>query len=43
MRWAREQGAMRAYLQVVAANEPAIALYRGFGFREAYRYDYLTL
>jgi ribosomal protein S18 acetylase RimI-like enzyme len=43
MRWAREQTAMRAYLQVVAANEPAIALYRGFGFREAYRYDYLTL
>lgn len=43
MRWAREHGAMRAYLQVVAANEPAIALYRKFGFREAYRYDYLTL
>ena len=43
MHWARERGAMRAYLQVVAANEPAIALYRGFGFREAYRYDYLTL
>jgi len=43
MHWAREQGAMRAYLQVVAANEPAIALYRAFGFREAYRYDYLTL
>lgn len=43
MHWARDQGAMRAYLQVVAANEPAIALYRGFGFREAYRYDYLTL
>ena len=43
MHWAREQGAMRAYLQVVAANEPAIALYRGFGFREAYRYDYLSV
>lgn len=43
MHWAREQNAMRAYLQVVAANEPAITLYRGFGFREAYRYDYLTL
>lgn len=43
MHWARDQGAMRAYLQVVAANEPAIALYRGFGFREAFRYDYLTL
>jgi ribosomal protein S18 acetylase RimI-like enzyme len=43
MRWAREQGAMRAYLQVVAANEPAVALYRHFGFREAYRYDYITL
>lgn len=43
MHWARERGAMRAYLQVVAANEPAISLYRGFSFREAYRYDYLTL
>lgn len=43
MHWARDQGAMRAYLQVVAANVPANALYRGFGFREAYRYDYLTL
>lgn len=43
MHRARDQGAMRAYLQVVAANEPAIALYRTFGFREAYRYDYLTL
>jgi ribosomal protein S18 acetylase RimI-like enzyme len=43
MHWARDQGAMRAYLQVVAANDPAIALYRHFGFREAYRYDYLML
>ena len=43
MNWAREHNAMRAYLQVVAANAPAVALYRHFGFREAYLYDYIKL
>ncbi|MGE3914378.1 MAG: GNAT family N-acetyltransferase [Hyphomicrobiaceae bacterium] len=38
--WSGEQGASQAYLQVVAANEPAIALYRRLGFTEAYRYHY---
>ncbi|PSC05924.1 GNAT family N-acetyltransferase [Alsobacter soli] len=40
--WARERGAETVYLQVVAENHPAIALYRACGFREAYRYAYLT-
>jgi len=38
--WAREQGARAAYLQVDAANAPAIAVYRKFGFATAYRYHY---
>ena len=40
LRWARDHGAARAWLQVEADNAPAMALYRGRGFAEAYRYHY---
>jgi ribosomal protein S18 acetylase RimI-like enzyme len=33
-------GAQGAYLQVEAGNDPAVSLYRTFGFSEAYRYLY---
>jgi ribosomal protein S18 acetylase RimI-like enzyme len=38
--FSRAAGATGAYLQVEAANAPAIALYRAAGFEEAYRYRY---
>lgn len=40
MAWGRSLGATRAYLMVVAANTPAIALYERLGYREAYRSHY---
>jgi ribosomal protein S18 acetylase RimI-like enzyme len=40
LRWARISGASTAWLQVVATNRPAIALYEKFGFKTAYTYRY---
>ena len=38
--WAWQHGAEVAYLQVTAANRPAIASYRRFGFETVYKYQY---
>lgn len=40
--WAVEQGADKAYLQVVTGNDPAERLYRTFGFLDHHEYRYLT-
>ena len=41
-RWAAEQSAQHAYLQVDGANAPALALYRARGFTDHHRYRYWT-
>lgn len=38
--WGSRHGATRAYLQVESGNDPALLLYRRFGFEEVYRYWY---
>ncbi|MCB1386223.1 MAG: GNAT family N-acetyltransferase [Nitratireductor sp.] len=40
LKWAWQRGARKAWLQVVADNRQAIALYERLGFREIYRYAY---
>lgn len=38
--WGRQEGARTAWLAVVAANEPAVRLYRSLCFQDVYRYHY---
>jgi GNAT superfamily N-acetyltransferase len=38
--WAKAEGAVRGYLQVMLNNPPALALYARLGFKEAYQYWY---
>ena len=38
--WAKNKGATKAYLQVVASNEAALKLYSNLGFQEIYQYFY---
>jgi ribosomal protein S18 acetylase RimI-like enzyme len=40
LRWAQEQGARHAYLQVMSLNQPARQLYAKFGFETVYQYWY---
>ena len=40
LRWAWQNGATHAYLQVDSENTPALAVYRKFGFATAYTYHY---
>lgn len=40
LRWARDNGATDAFLQVEASNQPAIALYEAAAFKTVYSYDY---
>jgi ribosomal protein S18 acetylase RimI-like enzyme len=38
--WAKQNGAKKAYLQVVLSNRPALNLYSKLGFQEIYQYFY---
>jgi len=40
--WARDAGCPRIYLQVLATNVPALALYDGLGFVTHHAYEYRT-
>ncbi len=40
--WGAERGATTAYLQVLADNEPAVALYEGLGFQTHHAYAYVA-
>ncbi|MBF6464632.1 GNAT family N-acetyltransferase [Nocardia beijingensis] len=40
MRWGHDRGATHAYLQVEAANEAAVAMYRELGFVDHHAYRY---
>ena len=43
MAWARQAGARRAVIQVLATNAPAIALYESLGYSHVYDYHYRRL
>jgi hypothetical protein len=40
MRWAVDRGARRTYLQVVAANTPAVTLWERLGYLRHHDYVY---
>lgn len=40
LKWAKQLGARKAWLQIEANNVAGLALYKRFGFQEAYRYAY---
>ncbi len=40
LKWAASLGAKKAWLQIEADNVAGLALYKRFGFQEAYRYAY---